>query len=1154
MADGCVRVSGDFLTAEEFKEGNAGLIEFKLPFSETVKGLIVRECFKGQEASYDFSVAARNETLGQIGRLKGYVSDRYGVNIEDISLEVPGGELLGKDLEKYVCYKKLLEKLAMTLAQLEENAVRDNDDLGESSVRGSFRSMIRRNYGGECEGVRHGDSVFDKLKQLLHDVQLWEFNGRTLSWVFEDGVLSRGPVLYPALSYHVSSSRDTQAERDHTIAQVSLITQSVARRYGWFQHGRSSGFDQLPDKFIASGVSEDLCDGRKGMKKTIEEIAFSLHILEESKVLRYKSMHPNASEDDIKKICLKIGENHSGDEFRCPGGTYPKLQLILNGIRSSESFESLLIFAKRQFAENLVSGRLNAIDRSNESTHIVPYVINTIARGWGLKEKDRREDENAYCYDNLCRDFSDFIVNFQTELTKRFSSGSFIKLITKNLSSKIMEKTAVDLPNFSEYEDSDGWITIVGEDGKGTEADKKIRCSQDAYIDDIVSVFSRFRINGYFGEGKTAQRNSIRALLFKNTTVSSEVPGREDVVSTVMKVEVSYDNLLRFVKFACMYKMASYDPPLISGVSKEVFKVPLESYKESIKARGVGLPRRYIDPSAVLSGFGFEGGSGDMEYAQCELVCFALDNDIKIYDANSHRAPITPVDYLFELATASPGDASSPGLLGRYLDNQFGNGGLPPLSLLMRIAELENARELLRLCCVFQDEENGKLGEVLEAVSVLRRMQAPGYVLQERDFSSLLPLIPYGYSAGIKACLSPSMGERFTKCSRILSAIVSVKRNGLALRELDLDLRNNKEVVLAAVGQEGAALHYASDELQGDREVVLAAVERSHLALQHASAALKRDRGVVLAAVGRALWALRYADASLTGDKVFMLPLVRKYGAALEHASAELQGDRQIVLSAVRQNGDALKYASADLKVDREVVFVALTTSPWCSIQHIPDELRGGRDHPNDLLAYLKAEIISTLPERYRVRARKLLKTKAHISSEIPFVLQDESLSDVFEMKWVQKTGPEHIAAYRENLSKLLATKVILQLCDGDIHSARFAELCTRENIDSLSESIRSGLDGLDIEVLMNICCGIERLVGVHVAPLAANGPAAAPPSAAAPLTQFVHDRLATAAHGEHEHSVVIPHIEFSEGFFRSYTQVHAQEHAPQERQAASHM
>ena len=1679
------RVSDDFLTAEEFKEGNACLVEFELSFSETVKSLI-----GGQGASYDFSVAARNETLGQIGRLKRYVSDLYGINIEDISLEVPDGELLENDLEKYVCYKKLLEKLAMTLAQLEENAVKrfSKDSTDRESIIGSFKAMVQSNYGVKLGAEGYVGSSLDKLKQLLHDVQVWEFNCRTLSWVFEGEVLSRGPVLYPALSYHVSLSRDTQAERDHTIAQVSRITQSVADQYGWrAQRGESSGFNQLPDKFNTFGVSEALCDGRKGMKKTIEEIAFSLHILEERKVAGFKGMYPNASEADIdkfrKKICREIGENHSGDRFWCPGGTYPKLQLILNDIRSSESFESLLIFAKRQFAENLVSERLNAIDRSGQSTHIVPYVINTIARGWGLKEKDRREDESVLFYDDLP---NDFISEFQTELTKRFSSGSFIKLITESLPSKIMEKTVVVLPNFSKYEDSDGWITIVGEDGKETEAYKKIRRSQDDYIADIISVFSRFGINGYFGETDETQKKNVRTLLFKNTTVSSEVPGREDVVSTVMKVEVSYANLLRFVKFACMYKMASYDPPLISGVSKEVFKVPLESYKESIKARGVGLPRRYIDPSAVLSGFGFEGGSGDMEYAQCELVCFALDNDIKIYDANSHRAPITPVDYLLELATASPGDAASPGLLGRYLDNQFGNGGLPPLSLLMRFFALEDPRELLRLCCVFRDKEDDELDKILQAVLVLHRMQAPGYVLQERDFYSLLPLIPYDYSAGIKACLSPSMGARFTEYL-IREAIVLVKRNGLALRGLDSDLKNNKEVVLAAVGQygyalefasaalkrdrnfvlaavrqNGFALRYASAELQGDREVVLAAVEQNGFAFRHASAALKRDRGfvleavgqngyalkcadaslkrdrgvvlaavgqnvhaleyasdelrgdrdfmlplvrqngfaleyasdelrgdrgvvlaaigqnyraleyasdelrgdrgvvlaavgqngyalecagaslrgnegfmlpllvrqnyraleyasdalkgdkgfmlplvrqnyraleyasdalkgdkdvmlavvrqdgyyleyasdalkrdkevvlaavgqnvhaleyasdalkgdkvfmlplvrqnyraflyasdalegdkdvmlavvrqdgyyleyasdalkrdkevvlaavgqnahalkyagaslrgnevfmlplvrqnyraleyasdalkgdkgfmlplvrqnyralwyadaslkgdkdvmlavvrragyylkeasaalkrdkeVVLAAVGQKVWALQYADDSLKGDKDvmlavvrqagyyleyasaalkrdkdvvlaavrqnvwalqhaddslkgdkdvvlaavgqdvwalrhasdelrgdrdFMLPLVRQNGFALEYASDELRGDRgvvlaavgqdawalryaddslkgdkdvvlvvvrqngrcleyasdalkrdrQVVLAAVRQNGFGLRYASDDLKVDKEVVFVALANDPSC-IEYVQPVLRRSMD-ATALLAHLKAEIISTLPERYRVGARELLETKAHISSEIPFVLQDEGLSDVFEMKWVRETGPEHIAAYRENLSKLLSMNVILRLCSGDIHSEKFAELCTKENIDSLSMSIKRGLADLDIKALRGVYCGIDETVGISavIHPVFSLGSiynwfmgmvvgecvepqAAAPPSAphsAPPLTQFVHDRLATVAHGEHG-GVVIPDIEFSEGFFRSYIQ----EHAPQ--------
>ena len=322
-------------------------------------------------------------------------------------------------------------------------------------------------------------------------------------------------------------------------------------------------------------------------------------------------------------------------------------------------------------------------------------------------------------------------------------------------------------------------------------------------------------------------------------------------------------------------------------------------------------------------------------------------------------------------------------------------------------------------------------------------------------------------------------------------------------------MRGDRRIVLTAVRERGNAFKYASDELRRDRRIVFAAVRLSGTALEYASDKLKGDRRIVFAAV-------------------------RQCGTALEYASDKLRGDRRIVLTAVRQCGHVLWCASDDLKRDKEVVFVALASDPSC-IEYVQPVLRRSMD-ATALLAYLKDEIISTLPERYKVGAGELLETKAHISSEIPFVLQDESLSDVFKMEWSQRTlTPVDVVVYRCNLSKLLAMKVILQLCDGDIHSERFAQLCTRENIDSLSRSIENGLGGLGVKALRSVFCRIERLVGVYVAPLAANGPAAAPPSAAAPpLTRLVHDRLATAAHGEHEHSVVIPHIEFFEGFFES--------------------
>ena len=90
------------------------------------------------------------------------------------------------------------------------------------------------------------------------------------------------------------------------------------------------------------------------------------------------------------------------------------------------------------------------------------------------------------------------------------------------------------------------------------------------------------------------------------------------------------------------------------------------------------------------------------------------------------------------------------------------------------------------------------------------------------------------------------------------------------------------------------------------------------------------------------------------------------------------------------------------------------------------------------------------LPERYRQGADEVLENDAYTLSEISFLIQDRSLSAVFKMEWTERIHTnDDIESYRDNLSKLLAMKVILQLCKGDIHGARFAQMCTRRNIDA---------------------------------------------------------------------------------------------------------
>jgi hypothetical protein len=66
---------------------------------------------------------------------------------------------------------------------------------------------------------------------------------------------------------------------------------------------------------------------------------------------------------------------------------------------------------------------------------------------------------------------------------------------------------------------------------------------------------------------------------------------------------------------------------------------------------------------------------------------------------------------------------------------------------------------------------------------------------------------------------------------------VAVAQDGRALLDASVELKRDKEVVLAAVAENGGALVHASAELKNDKEAVLVAVAQDGLALEYSSIA-----------------------------------------------------------------------------------------------------------------------------------------------------------------------------------------------------------------------------------------------------------------------------------------------------------------------------
>eukprot|EP00434_Breviolum_minutum_P023170 symbB.v1.2.020440.t3/scaffold1722.1/size104679/1 len=142
-------------------------------------------------------------------------------------------------------------------------------------------------------------------------------------------------------------------------------------------------------------------------------------------------------------------------------------------------------------------------------------------------------------------------------------------------------------------------------------------------------------------------------------------------------------------------------------------------------------------------------------------------------------------------------------------------------------------------------------------------------------------------------------------------------------------VREDREVLLAAVRVDDDALQWASTDLLADRGVVLEAVRRCGFNLACAKASLQADRGVVLTAVQRHGLALEFAAAEMRRDHEVVLAALLQDGNAFQFADLSLRGDREFVLRAVQQNGYALTYAMPELRGDRDVVMAAIERTGW---------------------------------------------------------------------------------------------------------------------------------------------------------------------------------------------------------------------------------
>ena len=128
------------------------------------------------------------------------------------------------------------------------------------------------------------------------------------------------------------------------------------------------------------------------------------------------------------------------------------------------------------------------------------------------------------------------------------------------------------------------------------------------------------------------------------------------------------------------------------------------------------------------------------------------------------------------------------------------------------------------------------------------------------------------------------------------------------------------------------ALFAVGDKLKNDIQVVYAAVKNDGTTLALAPKKFKKHKGIVLAATRNHAGAFKHADQKLKKDKAFVMKLIEENPRIIKYADASLKKDREIMTKVIKADGKLLKYADKDLKGDRYFVLEAIkntSTDIW---------------------------------------------------------------------------------------------------------------------------------------------------------------------------------------------------------------------------------
>ena len=140
--------------------------------------------------------------------------------------------------------------------------------------------------------------------------------------------------------------------------------------------------------------------------------------------------------------------------------------------------------------------------------------------------------------------------------------------------------------------------------------------------------------------------------------------------------------------------------------------------------------------------------------------------------------------------------------------------------------------------------------------------------------------------------------REFLNDAEVVSAAV---RSGWSFDKVPSELKNNKQIIMAAVKKDPRFYEKLSEDFKKDEEILIAAFEQ----------------------IKSFYSPLKFASEDLKKNKTLILKIMELDGKSLEHVGTDLKKDREVVLRAVQNNGWSLQHADIAFQSDREIVMYA---------------------------------------------------------------------------------------------------------------------------------------------------------------------------------------------------------------------------------------